>query len=306
MLLILYAILSLAVLLASAYVVVDNAHHIANIFKVPAAAAGVIAVSIGTSLPEMVVALQTNSMNLGDMTVNGVIGSNICNIMLCIGLSALIKPLQLNMKEHLAPIDINIFAISSIFPIMFLKSSKIVAIHGICMLAIVIQYYVRTCKKTATETTANQTGSKIFTCTIFLAAIAALALSSKVFAYAITQITEIYSISQNFTGLALIAISTSMPEISVSVLAAHTNKKNLSLQNIVGSNIFNILGALGLCAIIKEVQIEQAITKINIITMTAVSMILTGIYHRKPNITVGRTAGITMIMTYIAYLYFTY
>jgi len=261
-------IVSLAVLIKAADIFTDSASKLGGILGLSQFVIGVTIVSIGTSLPELASSISAVLKGVTDMVAGNVIGSNIANILLVVGLAAVLsKKGRLEVNRNLINLDLPLLAGAGIIlMLMFLWDGQITFGEGIIALLGYAVYLHYTLKHKEKGTKEKRTKEKLD-----LKIILGLVLGA-IFIYfganyaieSVIKISEILNIGTAVIALSAVAIGTSLPEIFVSVSAARKGKDEIALGNIFGSNIFNGFVVLGLPALFKTLDVTPAVLSIAI------------------------------------------
>lgn len=269
---------------------------------------GLTVVAFGTSSPELVVSIGSALEGNSDIAIGNVIGSNISNIALILGITALINPIKVNVQVIKREIPIMI-AVTLIFLLMFLDLS-LSRLEGALLFAGIIfytsiSYYLskRENKKVEQEFEKEipVVKGKIFTSILFVViGLVCLALGSKFFVDAAVEIAMLFNVSQVIIGLTIVAVGTSLPELITSVVASLKKEGDIAIGNVVGSNIFNLLSILGITAVILPIASEGIkFIDLGMFVLTAVIMLplaWTGFVLK-------RWEGVLLIILYIIYVY---
>ena len=306
-------ILGLAVLVWSADKFVDGAVGIAEFCGMSTLLIGMVIVGFGTSAPELTVSAISASQGNPEIALGNAYGSNIANIALILGTTALISPIL--MQRSVIHGDLPILIAVSILSIVLVWDGSVVRWNGVLLLvvfALVMGYSIwRELKKAKAEaldavedeSAGKQTslGKSIFWLVLGLALLVA---SSRALVWGAVEIARTLGVSDLLIGLTIVAIGTSLPELASSIAAARKGENDLALGNIIGSNLFNTLAVVGLAATISPMdEIEKAVTYRDMPLMTAltVALIVLG-FRRKGDGRLNRIAGAILLAVYIGYL----
>lgn len=311
---ILILILGLSLLLTGANYLVDSSVAIAKKANISNFIIGITIVGMGTSAPELYVSVASAFNGMGDMSVGNVLGSNICNTLLILGVTAIIAPFAINRKTLKRDIPFGIIVSMILLfvcsDIIFLGSSSnaLSRIEGIVLLAIFagfMYYTIFHSKETEAEVEEEATTSigKLNVWILILIAIVslgALIYGGNLFLDSAVEIAKAAGMSDSVISITLVAVGTSLPELITCIIAATKGNSQLALGNVIGSNIFNILLILGLSGTLNPIQL----TNINIIDLLVlvVATILTFVvaFTFKKKI-IDRSEGIILVLLYIAY-----
>lgn len=306
-------ILGLAVLVWSADKFVDGAVGVAEFCGMSTLLIGMVIVGFGTSAPELTVSAISASQGNPEIALGNAYGSNIANIALILGTTALISPIL--MQRSVIRGDLPILIAVSILSIVLVWDGSVVRWNGVLLLvvfALVMGYSIwRELKKAKAEaldavedeSAGKQTslGKSIFWLVLGLALLVA---SSRALVWGAVEIARTLGVSDLLIGLTIVAIGTSLPELASSIAAARKGENDLALGNIIGSNLFNTLAVVGLAATISPMdEIEKAVTYRDMPLMTAltVALIVLG-FRRKGDGRLNRIAGAILLAVYIGYL----
>ena len=304
MLTILYFILGLGLLYYGADYLVKGGADIALKLKVSPLVIGLTLVAYGTSAPEFVVSVDAAVKGLGDVSFGNIVGSNICNIALILGVCAVITPLQVNPK--LLKFDIGIMIASAAILVgVYVLNSGVNRWEALIFLAGCIAYtfwnFYSSRKEEATTAEEDVPKAKygIFLSIIMVAGgLAALVGGAKLFVNSAVAMAQWCGVSEAVIGLTVVAVGTSLPELATSVVAAIKKEQDIAIGNVVGSNIFNILGILGVAPLISPIK-TQGISYVDMIMMLFVSILLYPLM--KSGMKISRKEGCVFLGIYIIY-----
>lgn len=295
---------------------VDGASSIARILKVSPLIIGLTIVAFGTSFPELAVSVTSAIKGQNALAVGNVVGSNIFNILMVLGFSAIFMPVlvQKNLIQKDLPFNILIsfvlFVLS--FDIFFsnfgAQTSNILSRgDGIVLLSLfaIYMFYIvfsalssRSEFESQTEGDIKQMGvvkSIIFT----VCGAAAIVIGGDLTVDAATAIALHWGMSETLVGLTIVAIGTSLPELVTSIIAAKKGECDLAVGNVVGSNIFNILLILGVSSVINPIELTDPNLLVDMLVMLGISVMVFGISIPKK---IRRWEGIILILMYAAYM----
>ncbi len=272
---------------------------------------GMTVVSFATSAPELLVSLQAALNGSPDIAIANVLGSNIANIALVLGLTAIIAPLTVdkNFYKMNWPVMMLFSIVAAYFLINDLILSRIEGIILFVSLIVFIYVMIAKAKKDKTpiiedidDALMETSYTKIF---IWLAiGAAALYFGSEFLVNGATAIALKLEISQGVIGVTIIAIGTSVPELAASIIAALKGEKAISLGNLIGSNIFNIGSVLGLTAIITPINVvDENILQSNLIWMLAIAGVLIPLIFIPKKFELSRIKGMVLFVAYITFIY---
>jgi len=269
---------------------------------------GLTIVAFGTSSPEFVVSISAVFNGKAGIAVGNIIGSNICNIALILGFSSLITPIKVNIK--LIKTDILIMIFASILLYILILDGNIGRIDGIILFMGIVCYtwytlYIAKKEKANSENQAPEKARKPIIDYIFIiGGLFILVIGANFFIDGAVKIAKVLKVSDVIIGLSIVALGTSLPEMATSIVAAVKKEGDISIGNIVGSNIFNILCILGLAAIIQPMILrgDNSVNFIDIIVMIAMAVILLPLAWTK--LQMSRLEGLFLLLLYIGYIYY--
>lgn len=280
---------------------VDSAVQIAHRFHIPPIIIGTTLVAIGTSAPEATISIIAALRGATGVSIGNVLGSNITNIFLILGLTAIIgRPIiQNNTKKYELPFMGIITLLVCFIGLWFGEISRTSALVFLILFVAFIVYNIITARK-AKNTPENITTVPWHQVIVMIfAGIAAIVIGGDLIVDSATNIALRFGVSERVIGLTLVALGTSLPELVVSVTAAIKHQYDMAVGNVVGSNIFNILFVLGLAAFIRPMPFAQEFISDGAIAMLAVIILM--IFTAK-NARLNRGAGITFVTAYLAYI----
>lgn len=306
--------LGFALLVKGADFLVDGASGVAKRFHIPEIIIGLTIVSIGTSMPELFVSITSAIDGYSDMAIGNVIGSNLCNLLLILGISAAINPIIFKKETKLIEIPICI-GTSIVFIILANIGNSISRIDAIILIALFIAficYTIMMAKKgedfdeisEEEKQRSAEEGKKrkiIVNIIYIIVGIIALKIGGDLVVEHSEKIAKMFNVSDKIIGLTIVAIGTSLPELITSVTAALKKNSDIAIGNIIGSNIFNMLLIIGAAAAISPMNYN---TSYNLqMGILIVATIVLGIFpytDRKDEMTISN--GITYLMLYALYM----
>lgn len=306
---ILLLLVGLALIVFGADWLVDGASSIARRAGISEFVIGLTIVGFGTSCPELVVSLTGAIAGNADISVGNVVGSNILNTLLILGLTAAIMPVIVTESNRRRDIPITA-VVTALLVALWYFTREISRIAGIAFLLLFIVYIIYSFKKdSGAETTESSAKSgfkskllsSIAGAILFVAAgLAGLIFGGDLFVDAATNIAKMLGVSDKFIAITVLAAGTSLPELATSVTAAIKGRGQMALGNILGSNVFNILLILGLSAVITPLSMAQiSLVDMMALLSTAVLMLfflLTGDSRK-----IDRWEGVVMLLFFAAY-----
>ena len=294
---------------------VDGAASIASKFGIPQLVIGLTIVAMGTSAPEAAVSITAAFAGNADITIGNIVGSNILNILIILGLTALIYPCSIQKSTLAIDIPVTIFA-SALLLVLGLDGN-ITRLDAIIMLVVFVSYLTyllisakkeRTASLQAeqkessvseqTEETQIKEMSLLKAILFTLIGLVLIIAGSKFVVSSASFIATKLGLSTRFIGLTIVALGTSLPELFTSVTAAMKKNSDIAIGNIVGSNIFNILFIVGLTAVIIPVPFAETFMIDIIVCLASALLLFICVIKTKK---LHRWAGVLMLITYVAY-----
>lgn len=304
---ILFLILGFVFLAKGADFFVDGASSIAKRFKIPQLVIGLTIVAMGTSMPEAAVSIKAAISGNADISIGNVVGSNILNILIILGISSVIFPLMVKKSTFRVDIPIVIGATTVLF--LLGLSGKVYFWGGLIMLlgfGIYLTYLFIGAKKNNEDDETEIKDMPIWKSVIFvILGIALIIFGSEFAVETATNLAKMAGWSDAFIGLTIVALGTSLPELFTSVMAAIKKNPDIAIGNVVGSNIFNILFILGITSLIIPINFAPSFLIDTVISLAcAVLLLVLSLKGGK----LKRWGGAIMLISYggyFAYLYLT-
>ncbi len=279
---------------------VDGAAGIAGKFGIPQLVIGLTIVAMGTSAPEAAVSITAALDNSAGITIGNVLGSNIINILIILGISSVIifLPVQKSTIGYEIPFMI---IISVVLLVMGITGNTVSRLEGVILWVLFIIYllylYKLAQKGNEEDNPGEQKSLPVYILTAIFGAVV-IVLGSKFTVKGATEIARMAGITERVIGLTIVAFGTSLPELVTSIIASKKGSTDIAIGNIVGSNIFNILFVVGTSALITPVPFESKfIFDAIFASFAGVVMLLAVLKNKK----LTRTGGIVMLVCYAAY-----
>ena len=278
---------------------VDGASGIATKFGIPQLVIGLTIVAMGTSAPEAAVSISAAIGGSADITIGNIVGSNILNIFIILGISAVITTLA--VASSTIKYETPFMILVTVLLLVLGLDGTIGLIDGIILIIAFIAYltylFIMAKKNKEEQPEAKQMAIwKAILLTII--GLALIILGSNVTVDAATAIAKAFGVSERFIGLTIVALGTSLPELFTSVSAARKHNADIAIGNIVGSNIFNILFVVGISSVIIPVPFASNFIFDTIVAIVAAALLLVCCLKTK---SLKRPAGILMLICYAAY-----
>lgn len=306
----LYIIGGLALLYFGADWLVKGAMTLALNLGLSPLIVGLTVVALGTSVPEALVSVQAAIGHQGGIAIGNVVGSNILNIALILGLSALITPLKVD--SHLVKADVPLLSGATFMLVVLLEDFHISRMEGAFLLLCIVGYIignVLTVKKTTPEENKiegmevpEDPGNNFWRdIALLIVGIITLGFGSNFLVTGAVDLARLWGLSEALIGLTIVSIGTGTPELATALMAAYRKSADLAIGNAVGSNLFNIMFVLGLAGLVAPLD-AKGINSSDLYVMLAVTILLL------PTVWTGRILdrkeGFLFLAIYFGYLYY--
>lgn len=301
----------LFILIVGGSFLVKGASRIAFRFRISPLVIGVTIVAFGTSAPELLISVQSALAGSPDLAMGNVVGSNICNLALVLGIMSIISPVKVHSDS--IKIDWPMTMGSSILLYILVRGGEVSTYEGVFFILILVVYTIFIIRRSrrvnfaqaleleTTEGLKNKATSILTD--VFIIAVGCLGLyyGSEWFVGGAQDLAMILGVNERVIGITVLAIGTSLPELVTAVVAAYKNETDIAIGNLMGSNIFNILSILGITSIIKEIRVSEIIIHVDIIWMLGITLLVLPfmLYKR----TIFRIEGLVLLLIYAYYTY---
>lgn len=293
-------VIGFVMLIKGADIFVEGAAGIAAKFGIPQLVIGLTIVAMGTSAPEAAVSIAAAFKGTADITIGNVVGSNIINILVILGVTALIVAVAVQQSTVRYEIPF-VILVTIVLLVMGALDGKIGRLDGVILWALFIVYliYLFLMAKHGREEEETQMDAPVWKLLLFVVIGAALiVIGADVSVDAASDIALVIGLSERFIGLTIVALGTSLPELCTSVVAARKGNADLAIGNIVGSNIFNILFVVGTTALIIPVPFNPAFVVDTAVAIGAAVLLWVCVFRKKK---LTRPGGILMLAAYAGY-----
>lgn len=293
-------VVGFAMLIKGADIFVEGAAGIAAKFGIPQLVIGLTIVAMGTSAPEAAVSITAAFKGTADITIGNVVGSNTINILVILGVTALIVAVAVQQSTIRYEIPF-VVLVSIVLLVMGAMDSVIGRMDGVILWVLFIVYFIYLFLmakhgKEEEEAQADEPFWKLLVFVVF--GIALIVIGADVSVDAASEIARVIGLSERFIGLTIVALGTSLPELCTSVVAATKGKADLAIGNIVGSNIFNILFVVGTTALIIPVPFNPAFIVDSAVAIAAAVLLWVCVLPKKK---LTRPGGAVMLVGYVGY-----
>ncbi len=304
-------VVGFVILILSGDKLVDGAVAVAHKAKISPLVIGMTIVAFGTSAPELIVNILSAVKGTTDLAVGNIIGSNIINVMIILGITAIIYPLSVQKNTTWIEVPLSLLAVVMVFvlgnDILIDKASESVLTRsdGIVLLAffVVFLYYSFSIAKDGSSDDVEIPQIKTILAIVFiLGGVLGLFLGGKLIVDSAVSIAKDFGMGEKFIGLTIVALGTSLPELVTSVIAATKKNSDIAIGNVVGSNIFNVFFVLGISAVITPIKLTASINIDILMAIFASFLMFIFIFTRSKNRSIDRVEGSIFILFYAVYL----
>lgn len=298
----------LVLLFAGGEALLRGSVSLARSLKISKILIGAVIIGFGTSMPELTVSVGAALKDASDIALGNVIGSNIANILLIIGVSALISPIDVNDTSIRR--DVLGMTISSIMLLVFMWLDALTFTSGLVFLTILSGYIFWSFKEDKQnknnphkhmeeDSTPDHPYKPSVAFLMTIAGLAALIGGASLLVDGAISIATSYGIPEAVIGLTLVAVGTALPEIAIAIIASLRNHSDVVLGNIMGSNIFNVLAIIGITVLIHPITVSEQLMAVDIWIMLLVTVLLGSLLFMK--IRIGRSIAVMMLISYFSY-----
>ena len=299
-------IIGLTLLIFGAELIIRGSVSFGRKLKVSLFAIGVVIVAGGTSLPELASSINAVIIDHADLAVGAVVGSNIANLILVMAATSFLIPISNINQNQINQAWINIgLAIILIFMSYFILSfNYLFGILSICLLFLIMFIQIKQGSLDVSEVKEKGDYSLFISITFIVGGIILLIYGSSLFVESAINIANQLNIPEAIIGVSLVAFGTSLPELVVGIFSAIRRKVDFALGNVLGSNIYNVLGVLGVSSFFGNFSIPRVIGSVDLLFMLFVTLMILGfmIFLKR----IGRTYGSIGLLFYVGYLVYVF
>lgn len=301
---ILLTLLGLVVLVVGAELMIRGAVDLAVRARLSPMVIGLTVVSIGTSLPELLVSLIAAMKGSSEIAVGNVVGSNIANVSLVLGACIMIFPIVVDRDAY--RIHWPVMMISSLLFVGLLWDNVIMRWEGALLTLLLVGYVwwlVWSSRRASSgvESAPANSSKPLWRSIVFLiVGIAGLAQGADWFVEGAVRIAEKLGVSQQLIGVTVVALGTSLPELVTSLMAALRKQSDISIGNLIGSNVFNILGIIGVSAMVLPIRVDLSTFSLDIWAMLLIGLLLFPMMRLGRDL--GRWQGLILVASYVGYV----
>lgn len=302
-------IIGFAILIKGAGVLVDGSSSLSRRLGIPSLLIGLVVVGIGTSIPEFSVAFFGNLVGEAEVSLGTIIGSNTFNILVILGLAAVVQPLRLEPAWVGRDLVWNIFAVAAVIAAVLGNDSSFAGVtreEGLMLLIFFIVWLavaVRTANEADHDPRPRRLIALPFSFLMIAAGLAGVVLGGQWVVDGAVAIARAMGMSEAFVGLTIVGIGTSLPELAVTVSAAWRRQFGIAVGNIIGSNVFDFLMIVGASALVRPVPFSQALMPDIAVTLSASLLLFVAMFVGRRYVLKG-WQGLSFLLLYV--LYFAY
>lgn len=291
-------------LIKGADIFVEGSSNIAKFFKIPTIIIGLTLVAFGTSAPETAVSITAAINKSSDLSVSNIIGSNIFNLFVVLGITSLFK--EVVTEKEVIKKDYSLSLFSSILLLVlivinyFIKGSFILSrIGGGILLLVLIFYLINLVKSVdSSKKVVEERKFSIKDVIFIIVGLVGVVLGGNLTVNAATEIARTFGMSERFIGLTIVAMGTSLPELCTSLVALLKGENDIAVGNVIGSNIFNILFILGSASLVNPMLINvESIIDLSILIIASILLLVFGFNDLK----LKKKEGVGMLLFYVGY-----
>ncbi|NND93640.1 MAG: calcium/sodium antiporter [Flavobacteriales bacterium] len=306
---VLFILGGLVLLLGGGEVLVRGAVKIASRFRISPMVIGLTIVSFGTSAPELLVSVQAALQGSPDLSIGNVIGSNIANLALVLGLTAIVLPIP--VTRNTIRIDWPVMFVATLIFWLMIQDLLLSLWEGIILVVLLVSYLtylflksknnpISTGLDISPEEAESDQGNVLRDILFVIAGCLGLVFGADFLVKGATELARSFGVSEHIIGVTVVAFGTSVPELATSLIAAFKKELDISVGNLIGSNIFNIMAILGITAIVTEIPVNPVVLTSDIFWVLGVSLaILPLVLHR---FLIHRWKGFILLSYYILYI----
>ena len=298
----------LVILVLGANLLLKSAVSISLKFNVPRLLIGLTVVSLATSAPELIISIKSALIGSPDLAISNVVGSNIANIGLVIGLTILFSPI--NITKDIYNYSWPILMFSAIYFFIIISDKTINNFEGVILiifLIITISFLIKNQHNNEEEVDLEVKPVESMSQSFLYLIVGGffLYLGSDWFISGAIDLAITFGVSERIIGITIVSIGTSIPELATSMIAAYNKEKSISIGNLLGSNIFNVFAVLGITSIISPLTVNDVnIVNFDIYVMLFFSAIILPLIFFPKKFVLGRVEGLMILSFYLGYIYY--
>lgn len=299
-----WLLIGFVLLIKGADFFVEGSSSVARLLRIPSVIIGLTIVAFGTSAPELAVSISASLSGSNDIAVSNVIGSNIFNLLMVLGVCGVIMPMPIDKKILHGDFQFSILT-TVVMLLLFVFDHNLGRMDGIILLLLFAFFLYKMVSNTlasrkvgGTSEMEGETLGPVKSAVFILGGLSAIVYGGNLVVTNASAIATSFGLSQTLVGLTVVAVGTSLPELVTSVVASKKGENGLALGNVIGSNLFNILFVLAASSTISPMQVA-GLSIFDAIFLIVVSILIWGLGRSKYR--VDRGEGLAMILIYVAY-----
>ncbi|MBU1028997.1 calcium/sodium antiporter [Patescibacteria group bacterium] len=302
----------IALLYKGALLLIENATKLARNFGLPLILIGFTIVAFGTSLPELIIGIFSGLAGENSLTLGNVLGGNMVNLGVALGLTALIAPIGLPAKNHRFELYSLVFALAILY--MLLRDGLLSRFDGLILVTMAIVFILAVIREATTMSkvervikrtiTIKRRRERLYNIIAIAAGLALLFIGARMTVVNAVSLARLAGVSEVLIGLTLIALGTSLPEILTTIISAIKKTEQLSIGNIIGSNVMNVLLILGVSVLISPIKINQTVWQYDLPFLLLTTLIFISIVRSSQKI--SRREGLLLLSAYVIYVLFAF
>ncbi len=295
-------VIGFLLLIKGADLFIDGAAGIAAYYGISQMIIGLTIVAMGTSAPEAAISITSAIKGSDGLAIGNVIGSNITNVLLILGITAVIRPIT--VKEGTNKFELPLVTgVTVLLGVLGYAGGRLSRADGVIFLAVFAAFlcslFFRNKRETEEKEDEAVIRSRIFLIILITAGIAMCIIGSRMIVNSATWIARTCGVSERIIGLTIVAVGTSLPELVTCIVAAVKNKSDIALGNILGSNIFNILFVLGMSVVIKPLPFDSSFfIDLGVCLFSSLLLLLSSVNKKK---TVSKLSGSVFLLFFAVY-----
>lgn len=305
-----YLLTGLIILLVSGEFLVRGGVALAKKFNISILVVGVTVVSFGTSAPELFVSVRAALVDHPAIAIGNVVGSNISNIALVLGLVAIILPIPVKRKS--VRIDWPIMMIATLLFYLFILNGRLQFTEGLIFVLFLVGFITWSIYNSRRENYLLERKLEKPRYPLFLAIVMIIVSSAGLMVGAgwlvrgASEIARTFGVSEHAISVSIIALGTSIPELATSVIAAMRKEMDISIGNIIGSNIYNLFGILGITSMVREIEVGYNVIHFDVFWLLGISFLLFLFILPFKGGKITRLKGLIFLLSYAMYLFFVF
>ena len=306
----LFIFIGLGLLVAGGYWLLKSAVALSLRLNIPKIVIGMTVVSFATSAPELIVSIKSALDGLPDLALGNVVGSNIANLGLVLGITVILGRMDVNKSFYITDWPVMMLASLLFFGFIYFDG-ELQQYEGVIMVVALISflvYLLRFQKKAVVDDFEEDDKPLALSMTVLYLALGAVALwgGSELLITGAKNMAEALGVSERVIGVTVVSVGTSIPELAASIIAVIKKEKAISLGNLIGSNIFNLLAVLGIASIITPIKVmDDTLLTNDIFWMLGISFLVLPLVFIPKGLRLGWRDGLVLLTVYVTFIYVT-